>query len=397
MSISANAIWVDNSNLYSGNGLVSVLDRLKVGKIKFFMPAILRWNGNNFVGASSTTVNNIISVLRNGNYPDQKVLARTIMGSQPNITTPALRTQMVNSVKNYFSTSPGNQLDGLNDDIELGAGGETSTMVQNRVAYYNELGAALKSIGKICSVCLSVGNQNDQTLYGQTNIDYIVPMFYNGGWSSESAFRSVYDRDMSYARSPTIVGIRIDQPSLPQLFNWIDNANNAKTYPALAGYAIWNYDSNGLPPGRPMSSTEWTAWNNWKGKDPGPTPTPVLTTITIDNATIGIGATKQLVAVCKDQTNNTMTCPALTWNTSNSAIVTVNASGLVTGIAVGTANITSSGTGSGGVKTGTSTITVTSTPPPPTQKTYTIVSGTLERNGGRTIILTGGTITLKEQ
>ena len=72
--------------------------------------------------------------------------------------------------------------------------------------------------------------------------------------------------------------------------------------------------------------------------------TPVLTTIAISpaSASLGIGATQQLSAICRDQNANIMTCPALTWLSSNTGVTTVNSSGWVTGIGTGTSNITAS-------------------------------------------------------
>ena len=72
----------------------------------------------------------------------------------------------------------------------------------------------------------------------------------------------------------------------------------------------------------------------------------VVGSITISPApvSLNIGATQQLTAVCKDLTNtNVITCPPLTWYTSNSSIATVSQTGLVTAVAPGTANISCAG------------------------------------------------------
>lgn len=73
---------------------------------------------------------------------------------------------------------------------------------------------------------------------------------------------------------------------------------------------------------------------------------PVLTTMSIapTNISINVGTTKQLTAICKDQVDNTITCPPLIWSSSN-ILATVNSTGLVTGIAPGKANITASNSG----------------------------------------------------
>lgn len=69
---------------------------------------------------------------------------------------------------------------------------------------------------------------------------------------------------------------------------------------------------------------------------------PILISISITptSSSINVGITKQLTAICKDQANNTITCPILTWNSSDNTIATVDSSGKVTGIAPGNVNIT---------------------------------------------------------
>jgi len=84
---------------------------------------------------------------------------------------------------------------------------------------------------------------------------------------------------------------------------------------------------------------------------------PVLTSISITptSASINIGSTRQLTATCKDQNNNAMDCPTLTWSSGNTSVATVSSSGLVEGIAEGSANITAS---YGDITSNTSAVTV---------------------------------------
>ena len=90
---------------------------------------------------------------------------------------------------------------------------------------------------------------------------------------------------------------------------------------------------------------------------------PVLTTITISpaSASIQIGATQQLSVTCSDQYGAAFTCPILTWSSSDPYVATVGASGLVTGIAEGSASITAN---SSGITSNASVVTVTLPPPP---------------------------------
>jgi len=71
----------------------------------------------------------------------------------------------------------------------------------------------------------------------------------------------------------------------------------------------------------------------------------------------GYGATQALVATARDASNDVVSGVTFTWSTGNAAVATVNAaSGLVTGVHVGTATITAAAAGSG--VTGSVTVTV---------------------------------------
>jgi uncharacterized protein YjdB len=93
-----------------------------------------------------------------------------------------------------------------------------------------------------------------------------------------------------------------------------------------------------------------------------PAPVPVAS-VTVAPASSGllIGATVQLSATTRDANNNVLTGRVVTWTSSNSAISTVSASGLVTAIAAGSATITALSE----TKSGTATITVSAPVPVP--------------------------------
>jgi hypothetical protein len=73
-------------------------------------------------------------------------------------------------------------------------------------------------------------------------------------------------------------------------------------------------------------------------------PPRVATSITITPATTiplaAIGATRQLTATVKDQNGDTLANARVVWTTSNAALVAVNATGLATAVAIGSAQIT---------------------------------------------------------
>ena len=87
------------------------------------------------------------------------------------------------------------------------------------------------------------------------------------------------------------------------------------------------------------------------------TPAPVATvTVTPNPASVAVGATVPLTATLKDANGNTLTGRTVAWTTSNASHATVNSSsGLVSGVAAGTATITATSEG----KSGTSAVTVT--------------------------------------
>ena len=128
---------------------------------------------------------------------------------------------------------------------------------------------------------------------------------------------------------------------------------------------------------------------------------PVVTTVTVapTSASVVAGATTPLQATVKDQNGNVMTGQIVTWSTNNAAAATVNSTGVVTGVAAGSATITATSSG----KFGTSAITVTASAPVVTTVTVTpgsasIVAGATtplqatvkDQNGN---VMTGQTVT----
>jgi uncharacterized protein YjdB len=76
------------------------------------------------------------------------------------------------------------------------------------------------------------------------------------------------------------------------------------------------------------------------------------------SASIVVGGTQQLTAATQDSAGTILTGRVVTWASSNPAVAAVSSSGLVTGLAAGTATITAMSEG----KSGSSTITVTNVP-----------------------------------
>lgn len=88
----------------------------------------------------------------------------------------------------------------------------------------------------------------------------------------------------------------------------------------------------------------------------------VFTSVAVTPATpaISVGATSQLSASARDQNGSAIAgMPAAGWTSSNTAVATVSASGLVTGVSAGTAVVTASVASGATTKSGTATVTVT--------------------------------------
>lgn len=96
---------------------------------------------------------------------------------------------------------------------------------------------------------------------------------------------------------------------------------------------------------------------------------PVATvTVAPGNVTIAAGGTTTLVATLKDANGNVLTGRAVTWSSGATSVATVSSSGVVTGVAAGTATITATSEG----KSASAAVTVTA----PTAASVTVAPAT---------------------
>ena len=77
-------------------------------------------------------------------------------------------------------------------------------------------------------------------------------------------------------------------------------------------------------------------------------------TVSLASSTIGVGRTTQATATTKDASGNVLFGRLVTWSSDNTSVATVSTTGLVTGVATGSANITATSEG----KTGSTGISV---------------------------------------
>ena len=125
--------------------------------------------------------------------------------------------------------------------------------------------------------------------------------------------------------------------------------------------SVATVDGNGLVTAVAVGSATITATSEGKSGTSAVTVTTVpvaSVTVSPSPASVQQGATVQLTATPKDANGNPLSGRVVTWSSNNTAVARVNSSGLVTGVAAGTATITATSEG----KSGTSTLTVTAVP-----------------------------------
>jgi len=97
---------------------------------------------------------------------------------------------------------------------------------------------------------------------------------------------------------------------------------------------------------------------------------PTTVGVTIDSTSIEVGHTAQATAVVRDQNGNVMSGETVTWSSNTPSFASVSATGVITGVAAGTAVIKATD----GSVSGTASVTVTAPPPPPPAVTTISVS-----------------------
>src|SRR5438309_1635827 len=140
---------------------------------------------------------------------------------------------------------------------------------------------------------------------------------------------------------------------------------------------------SGLVTGMAPGSASITATSEGKSSTAGITVTPIpVASVAVAPATasLTVGQTAQLTATPKDSAGTALTGRTVTWASSNTSMATVSSSGLVKGVAAGTATITATSEGKAGTAEGTVTLvpvaTVVVSPAPATLPLH----GTIQLN-----------------
>ena len=146
-----------------------------------------------------------------------------------------------------------------------------------------------------------------------------------------------------------------------------DANNNVLTGRAVtwssSNTGIATVSSSGVVTGVAAGSATITATSEGKSGTASATVTPVpvaSVSVSPQTASVTVGQTTQLTATARDANNNVLTGRAVTWSSSNTGIATVSSSGVVTGVAAGSATITATSEG----KSGTASLTITALPAP---------------------------------
>jgi uncharacterized protein YjdB len=187
------------------------------------------------------------------------------------------------------------------------------------------------------------------------------------------------------ASASVAVGRSVQLTATPQDAN--GNALSGKTITwSSSNTSVAVSDANGNVTGLTTGTATITATSEGQSGTATITVTSVpVASVTVSPATASVpqGQTTQLTAVTKDANGNVLTGRGVVWSSSNQAVASVNASGLVSGVAAGSATITATSEG----QSGTATITVTSVP----VASVTVTPATASVGVGQTTQLTAVT------
>ena len=177
-----------------------------------------------------------------------------------------------------------------------------------------------------------------------------------------------YSADVNY-----FLSTGVDNPPLHALANGVSGGNGVYAYGASSSFP----------------NQTWNSANYWVDVvfQAGPAPTLSSIAVTPTNPTVLVGAGQQFTATGTYSDTSTQNLSSqVTWTSSNTASATINASGLATGVSVGTTTISAALTG----VTGSTTLTVQTAPLAIT--TASLTNGTVSTAYSATLAASGGTL-----
>src|SRR5205809_300054 len=196
--------------------------------------------------------------------------------------------------------------------------------------------------------------------------DYLLIASNSPGWRSDTAKIAVRCpvAVASVAVSPASAALQVSQTvqlaATPQDTSGNPLAGRVVTW-ASSNIAVAPVTASGLVTAVAVGSATITATSEGKTGTAAVAVAivPVASVaVTPASATLQAGQTVQLAATPKDANGNALSGRVIGWSSSNPAVATVNAGGLVTSAAAGSATITATSEG----QSGTATITVTTVP-----------------------------------
>src|SRR6266516_3343634 len=219
--------------------------------------------------------------------------------------------------------------------------------------------------------------------------NYLLIASNSPGWRADSAWIAVQcavavaSVDVSPAAAALQVGQTVQLAATPRDTSGNPLSGRVVTW-ASSNTAVAPVTTSGLVTAIAVGSATITATSEGKTGTAAVAVAnvPVASVaVTPASATLQAGQTVQLAATPKDANGNALSGRVIGWSSSNPSVATVNASGLVTGVAAGSATITAVSEG----KSGGAAITVNPAPVPVASVAVTPASATLQ--AGQTVQL----------
>ncbi len=199
-------------------------------------------------------------------------------------------------------------------------------------------------------------SQKSIPTYSLMNITYNGTLYANIQVGGDKCWRS-FDGMTAAAKK---YDVNIELPNGTTIYNVYGDHDKVNSDPSFAEYVIVttiNIEEPETPPSDPVASTI------------------VLGGIPTGGVDLYSGiVTGQLIAVVKDENGADMTDETVNWTTSNATVLTIDATGKYTALAVGTANITATAVSNSSANV-SATITVIDTTPGPVEPCITLVTG----------------------